>query len=181
MDDDLVHRILLWPVRKQRIPARGLKPISVVPASHVVKGVAAVRKQRIPARGLKLVLPVAHRGRCACQKTTNPREGIETLRNCCCLYFSNSLCQKTTNPREGIETLRVRVRPEVGAHLVRKQRIPARGLKLKEMSNVGVVFFDEPTSQKTTNPREGIETGTRLQPATDCLGESENNESPRGD
>ena len=69
--------------------------------------------------------------------------------------------QKTTNPRQGIETCFHSV--EVFRNLrdpVRKQRIPARGLKLYPVS-----ITPEPnrklSRQKTTNPRQGIETGFR--------------------
>ncbi len=43
-----------------------------------------------------------------CQKTTNPRKGIETASIFSTFVFAASAevsnCQKTTNPRKGIET-----------------------------------------------------------------------------
>ena len=63
-----------------------------------------VRKERIPARGLKrygdLLRAVVDN---LCQKRTNPREGIETL-FAISIAVSFASGQKRTNPREGIET-----------------------------------------------------------------------------
>ena len=61
---------------------------------------------------------------------------------------------------------------------VRKQRIPARGLKLT------VSFSDKSDAsfrQKTTNPRKGIETIAVIVLIFFSLFLSENNESPQGD
>ena len=63
------------------------------------------------------------------QKTTNPREGIETL-DSVPVVEHGLVGQKTTNPREGIETC------------------------ICPVSNPA----PSPRRQKTTNPREGIET-----------------------
>ena len=114
------------------------------------------------------------------QKTTNPRKGIETVILSLTKSATSSSGQKTTNPRKGIETpdkvlplgaslvgVRKQRIPARGLkhcwprgrsgksnRLVRKQRIPARGLKPypKHLPNPAQ------SSQKTTNPRKGIET-----------------------
>ena len=63
------------------------------------------------------------------QKRTNPREGIETSQ----LGFGDNEAvkgQKRTNPREGIETFFPMLLFPPGYTMVRKERIPVRGLKL---------------------------------------------------
>ena len=122
------RNILAWKsaVRKERIPVRGLK-LSITPSRS--SRIRSVRKERIPVRGLKLMWSSVIRSKRStmCQKRTNPREGIETK------YRASARAkiqygQKRTNPREGIETLPVVLLSQPD-RLVRKERIPVRGLK----------------------------------------------------
>ena len=102
--DDLSPLVDCGLVRKQRIPVRGLKPRARASEQRRAAAAARVRKQRIPVRGLK-------------QSLQKHREPAPT-----------SVGQKTTNPREGIETQIIPKRCWA-INWVRKQRIPVRGLK----------------------------------------------------
>ena len=162
-----------------------------------------VRKQRIPARGLKRsfigFFPLFDDD---CQKTTNPRKGIETQLNAPLVYV-HRLVRKQRIPARGLKPSDEVSNPLI-VDYVRKQRIPARGLKrsmwllvllfllgvrkqripargLKQ--TIVMLLSGRGTSkcQKTTNPRKGIE--TLLNVGAFCLVQhlSENNESPQGD
>ena len=89
-------------VRKQRIPARGLKRSRVVVEAATSSG----QKTTNPRKGIETRLGVvAAHGLVDCQKTTNPRKGIETVIRLACAAVRIGNSQKTTNPRKGIETL----------------------------------------------------------------------------
>ena len=51
-------------------------------------------------------------------------------------YHLTSACQKTTNPRQGIATFSRRNSSRSSAILVRKQRIPVRGLRRLETADI---------------------------------------------
>ena len=87
------------------------------------------------------------------QKRTNPRKGIET-RTTINTTATVTASQKRTNPRKGIETFLNQASVQL-EHLVRKERIPVRGLKLV---NFPILLVSHPNRQKRTNPRKGIET-----------------------
>ena len=184
-------------VRKRRIPARGLRPFF----RRVGLGSGpGVRKQRIPARGLRLVLSalpkfqnvrsennesppgdcdslgisIIARSTAVSENNESPPGDCDWRASIRKLRWRSS--QKTTNPRQGIATVLRRSTP-VPLLSVRKQRIPARGLRLVELLLVVVEVFHV---RKHRILARGLRHVWQI-PQIATQTQSENNESPPGD
>ena len=109
------------------------------------------------------------------QKRTNPREGIETLSLAGGRAYDP--VRKERIPVRGLKRKGGITGRSVDVY-VRKERIPVRGLKLGDAADC--LEYINPTSQKRTNPREGIETllVMGLKSSAWLPDESEKNESP---